>query len=208
MKNIFPDKLLKIEKYLIDMDFKLSKRSKDGRVNSAFNEDEILKIIQNNFEINIPRKRDWWDFSFEENNIFYPVNIKITETTKNDNLNCKMGIYYCLTGMIPDFGNEINWDSYFQKLKENIGKSKNRDYYFLVINKSDKTIFLQTLSSLNKLIPNGNNLPFQCKWDDNKKIIKRNFEERISFILQTFSQSIKLRAKILSDFKKYFKEYL
>ena len=37
--------------------------------------------------------RDWVDFSFYENNVFYPVNIKVSTTETTDNLNCKLHIY-------------------------------------------------------------------------------------------------------------------
>jgi len=104
---MIPKKLIEIKKFLDNEKIKLSKKSRDGRINSALNEDILVKLISNNFEINLPRARDWVDFSFEEKSILYPVNIKIIETTKNDNLSCKLGIYYALTGMIPDFGNEL-----------------------------------------------------------------------------------------------------
>lgn len=42
-------------------------------------------------------------------------------------------------------------------------RENNKDYYFLVINKTNNAdIFFNSLKMLYELIPNGNNLPFQC----------------------------------------------
>ena len=42
--------------------------------------------------------RDWVDFSFYENNVFYPVNIKVSTTKTTDNLNCKLKVYLYFNG--------------------------------------------------------------------------------------------------------------
>ncbi len=168
-----------------------------------------MNIITGRFKVDIPKYRSWYDFSFKDNNLFIPVNIKITETTKADNLNAKLGIYYALTGLLPTFPNEINWLRYFEELSNNIGSNKDRDYYFLIINKQNTNeVIVNSLKSLKKLVPNGNNLPFQCRWCDNKEPVKRTFLQAEKFLLTTFGKSIKLRAEIYFQFKKYFKEYV
>ncbi len=203
-----PKTLSEIVKYLAEINLKLSARFEDGRINATMNEDEVIKLIKKKFDIDTPKSRHWFDFSIEHNGEFYPVNIKITDTTHADNLNCKLGIYYSLTGKFPDFPNETSWLDYFQKLKDNLKETKN-DYYFLVINKSDnKDIFVNSLKSLSILQPNGNNLPFQCRWEVNKKPKNRNYKESKDLILKTFGKSIKLRAEIYFIFKKLFKEYV
>lgn len=54
--------LEKIVDYLKNIDFDLSQKSRDGRINSAFNEDELLSIIKPKFpNIEYPKKRDWKD---------------------------------------------------------------------------------------------------------------------------------------------------
>ncbi len=206
---MIPEELIKIKNYLNKENFKLKNTFEDGRLNASINEDQILKLIRKEYEINIPKSRSWFDFSIETENIFYPVNIKVTNTTHQDNLNCKLGIYYSLTGHLPDFPNEIRWLHYFEKLKNNLGKNKSKDYFFLVINKSDLTdVFVNSLKGLNSIYPNGNNLPFQCKWADNKMFKKRKFKDSQDFLLKTFGESIKLRSEIYFNFKKYFKEYV
>ncbi|WP_187927426.1 restriction endonuclease [Helicobacter pylori] len=201
-----PTQLNEIAEFLKTNPYNLSQPLQDGRLNSSINEEEILNTIKDYFPIQLPRAREWWDFSFEENDIFYPVNIKTTTTKTADNLNGKLGIYYALCGLLPTFNNEIAWEKYFQKLHKDLGKNTDRDYYFLIINKNDpKDIFINSLKGIQTLQPN--NLPFQCKWDNNRKIVQRNFTESKNFILSALAESVKLRSSIYLKFKEFFGEF-
>ncbi|GAA9610555.1 hypothetical protein HpHA76_13470 [Helicobacter pylori] len=196
---MIPTQLNEIAEFLKSNPYNLSRPLQDGRLNSSVNEEEILNTIKH-FPIQLPKAREWWDFSFEENDIFYPVNIKTTTTKTADNLNCKLGIYYALCGLLPTFNNEIAWEKYFQKLHKDLGKNTDRDYYFLIINKNDpKDIFINSLKGIQTLQPN--NLPFQCKLDNNREIIQRNFDGSKNFILSALAESVKLRSSI------YLKEF-
>jgi hypothetical protein len=209
INNNFPKELTNIVAFLKKEKVNLSAKFSDGRINASINEDEIIKSLKKKIDIIVPKARAWYDFAVETKSNFFPVNIKVTDTTHADNLNCKLGIYYALTGLLPDFPNETNWLSYFEKLKENLGKNEDKDYYFLIVNKTDKQdVFINTLKSLCKLQPNGNNLPFQCKWDENREIVSRDFKKSEKFILSTFGDSIKLRAEIYFNFKKLFPNYV
>ncbi|WQS55301.1 restriction endonuclease [Helicobacter pylori] len=190
-----PTQLNEIAEFLKTNPYNLSQPLQDGRLNSSVNEEEILNTIKDYFPIQLPKAREWWDFSFEENDIFYPVNIKTTTTKTADNLNGKLGIYYALCGLVPEFNNEIAWEKYFHKLHKDLGKNTNRDYYFLIINKNDpKDVFINSLKGIQTLQPN--NLPFQCKWDNNREIVQRSFMESKNFILSALAESVKLRANI------------
>ncbi|GAA7827862.1 hypothetical protein HpCOL2_13210 [Helicobacter pylori] len=192
---MIPTQLNEIAEFLKTNPYHLSQPLQDGRLNSSVNEEEILNIIKDYFPIQLPKAREWWDFSFEENDIFYPVNIKTTTTKTADNLNGKLGIYYALCGLVPEFNNEIAWEKYFQKLHKYLGKNTDRDYYFLIINKNDpKDIFINSLKGIQTLQPN--NLPFQCKWDNNREIVQRDFDGSKNFILSALAKSVKLRANI------------
>ncbi|MCR4664072.1 MAG: hypothetical protein K5660_01745 [Paludibacteraceae bacterium] len=209
-----PTILTDISEHLASHNFRISAQNQDGRINSAINEDEVLNYLERtfpfgNYELVRPQARDWFDFAIEDNREFYPINIKVTNTTSVDNLNCKLGIYYALTGLKPAFGNEISWLPFFQKLNDSFGKHKDKDYYFLIVNKRDLSdVFCSTLKSISNLTPNGNNLPFQSKWQDNHILISRTFEEAADFIMTTFAASIKLRSDIYFNFKKYFPQYV
>lgn len=203
-----PKLLDHIVRFLKDNQPKLSQSSRDGRINSAFNEDEIFNLIEKHFDIDRPSMRDWVDFSFEENGNFIPVNIKVSTTRTADNLNCKLGIYYALTDKIPTFSNGIPWEQYFKNLSNDL-RENNQDYYFLIINKDAvNDVFVTSLKGLCKIVPNGNNLPFQAKWDDNRQIQSRTFAEARNFILHYFKESLKLRAEAYLYFEKYFKHYV
>ncbi|GAA6952028.1 hypothetical protein VN0387_09680 [Helicobacter pylori] len=202
---MIPTQLNEIAEFLKTNPYNLFQPLQDGRLNSSVNEEEILNTIKDYFPIQLPKAREWWDFSFEENDIFYPVNIKTTTTKTADNLNCKLGIYYALCGLLPEFNNEIAWEKYFQKLHKDLGKNTNKDYYFLIINKNDpKDIFINSLKGIQTLQPNGNNLPFQCKWDDNTEIIQRDFDGSKNSILSALAESVKLRSNIYLKFKEFF----
>ncbi len=173
---MIPTQLNEIAKFLKTNPYNLSQPLQDGRLNSSVNEEEILNTIKHSFPIQLSKAREWWDFSFEENDIFYPVNLKTTTTKTAGNLNCKLG------------------------------KNTDRDYYFLIINKNDpKDIFINSLKGIQTLQPN--NLPFQCKWDNNRKIIQRDFDESKNFILSALAKSVKLRANIYLAFKEFFGEF-
>lgn len=203
---MIPTQLNEIAEFLRTNPYNLSQPLQDGRLNSSVNEEEILNTIKDYFPIQLPRAREWWDFSFEENKIFYPVNIKTTTTKTADNLNGKLGIYYALCGLVPEFNNEIAWEKYFQKLHKDLGTNTNRDYYFLIINKNDpKDVFINSLKGIQTLQPN--NLPFQCKWDNNREIVQRSFIESKNFILSALAKSVKLRANIYLTFKEFFGEF-
>ncbi|GAA8955534.1 hypothetical protein HpEKB34_14080 [Helicobacter pylori] len=198
---MMPTQLNEIAKFLKTNPYNLSQPLQDGRLNPSVNEEENLNTIKHSFAIQLPKAREWWDFSFEENDIFYPVNIKTTTTKTADNLNCKLGIYYALCGLLPTFNNEIAWEKYFQKLHKDLGKNTDRDYYFLIINKNDpKDIFINSLKGIQTLQPN--NLPFQCKWDNNTEIIQRDFDGSKNSILSALAKSVKLRSSI--DLKEFF----
>ncbi|GAA8994773.1 hypothetical protein HpHA106_09990 [Helicobacter pylori] len=200
---MIPTQLNEIAEFLKTNPYNLSQPLQDGRLNPSVNEEEILNTIKH-FPIQLPKAREWWDFSFEENDIFYPVNITTTKTA--DNLNGKLGIYYALCGLLPTFNNEIAWEKYFQKLHKDLGKNTDRDYYFLIINKNDpKDIFINSLKGIQTLQPN--NLPFQCKWDNNREIIQRDFDGSKNFILSALAKSVTLRANIYLAFKEVFGEF-
>ncbi|MCQ2651975.1 restriction endonuclease [Helicobacter pylori] len=203
---MIPTQLNEIAEFLKTNPCHLSQPLQDGRLNSSINEEEILNTIKDYFPIQLPKAREWWDFSFEENKIFYPVNIKTTTTKTADNLNGKLGIYYALCGLVLEFNNEIAWEKYFQKLHKDLGKNTDRDYYFLIINKNDpKDVFINSLKGIQTLQPN--NLPFQCKWDNNREIVQRSFIESKNFILSALAKSVKLRANIYLTFKEFFGEF-
>lgn len=218
-KNSDHEAIEYITKKLSEIKITLSPHNEDGRINSALDEQEIINQIAMNNELNdffnkrgikliIPKIRHWFDLALETDNKLIPINIKTTYIVKgrSDNLNSKLGVYFALTGKAPEFDNQINWSKYFMELKQNM-QPNDEDYYFIVINKNDTSdLFWNSLKQLKSLTPNGNNLPFQCVWSDNRQKIERTFEQAKKFILDNFAESIKKRAQIEHDFIEYFEQ--
>ncbi|MGZ9762781.1 hypothetical protein ACXYRP_00605 [Mycoplasma sp. 5912] len=205
---------------LKELDINFSKSYSDGRINSIFNEEKIVKILLNSQkEINIlkeydvkiyeqPKPRFWYDIVIKntDNSFFLPLNIKITNPNLKSasNISSKTGLYFALTGDIyPNFSN--TWGNYFYKLAKNL-KATQTDYYLLVFNKNNPNdIFFTSLKRMQSLIPNGNNLPFQFNPNLNRKLVNRTYAQSKEFLLNILFQSVKKRAKILDDFNDNFK---
>lgn len=52
--KLLPNTLIEIQNYLTTKQIALSTPLRDGRINSSFNEDEIIKIIQKRFKVSVP----------------------------------------------------------------------------------------------------------------------------------------------------------
>lgn len=204
-----PQELINIQQFLTSDTFSLSRATNDWRINSAVNEDEIKTRIKSRFTIVEARARERYDFAIQsaDHTKYYYVNIKVTETTNADNLNCKLWVYYALTWRIPPFKNEVNWNDYLRHLKNDMQETS-EDYYFLIVNKNNtRDIFVTWLKWLSSLQVNWNNLPFQAKWDDNRVYVERTYEEAKQFLLGTFWDSLRNRADAYFTFQRLFDEY-
>ena len=135
--------LIDMVTYLKDKDFDLSTEHSDGRINSVMNEDEIISILSEKFDIEIPKVREWFDFKIHDE----PVNIKITSLKGIDNASSKAGVYYAMTGLSPT-KEIVQWEGFLNNLYKNLDLENDKDYYFLVINKNN----------LNDIIDNGKRL--------------------------------------------------
>jgi hypothetical protein len=202
-----PRILVEIRDHLAIDSLDLLHEHEDGRLNSAVNEGQILQSIRRKFNIEEPRIREWYDFLALENGNKYPVNIKVSTLNTNDNVQCKLGIYYAVTGIWPDISNGTSWEKFFKAVRDGINSNKDKDYYFLVVSKSDpKDILITSLKQIGNLVPNGNNLPFQCHWGRNRELTQRSHDEAVKFILGTLEKSCELRANIKSEFEKYLSD--
>ena len=83
-----------------------------------------------------------------------------------------------------------------QKLTTNYTQS-DADYYFIVCFKNTGKLMLTSLKRINSLTPNGNNLPFQCNWGQNKNVTNRSDKEQMKYIINTFINSYLKRTPAL-----------
>lgn len=182
-------------RYLQDMvDFlqenpvELINDNNDGRINSVRNEDIVLYQLSTKFNIITPPPRCWYDFVIPlplQNKLF--VNVKISDLSNNsaDNCSSKLGMGYALSGIenLP-----TNWEPFHQILANEIRTGY--DYYFLVVNKNNTSdCFWTSLKRIKTLTSNGNNLPFQCDWSQNRDFSNRSETEAIQYILKTYIES-------------------
>lgn len=195
MNNIFMELKEKIEK----VDFNglvLYNENEDGRLNSAIAEGQVFDFLKQYIpELEKAPIRCWYDCIYKG----YPFNIKITSGTSADNLNSKMGLLYAMTGYTPEeirakgYGNIEHWINFNQALKE-LTRINPCDYGFIVVfkegqNDNVSNIFLTSLKRLDKLVSNGNNLPFQANWSQNKIWTSRSEKEQIEYIKEIYIDS-------------------
>jgi hypothetical protein len=216
-----PNEILEeLEKYLSDAlrggDLQLSNRYSDGRSNSSVDERKISTALRlfvhandrfkkNGLTIEIAPSRHWYDFLIQAKNesVWIPVNVKVTAIRGHDNISSKEGLFYALTGVRPENARLNNWESYCEALAEHLDPEKSADYYFLVVSKNAVGhVFWTSLKKLNRVIPNGNNPPFQCAWRDNQQRIERPSRAAMIHLLNAIGETFRLRANAYSQYTK------
>jgi hypothetical protein len=190
--------LYSIQKYLLEIDYQFCNLNNDGRINSNFDEENIINILITKFEWKIkkPRLRNWFDICVFDNYYgWLPVNIKSTSTKTSDNVGNLALAVYSYTNADLDLNNGYEngnmADLLFNKLKNNeINYVHKKDYYFLVLNKNNnKQVIINSVKGLSKISPNINNLPFQVKWDVNQEFEYKHIRLCISDFLGIIKRS-------------------
>ena len=183
----------------------------DGRINSLLDEEYNLKNASKVFddlEIYPPRR-------FADFKLFNPFNWKSTNTNTADNCSDKLSIVYSFCGVDEkDLIKYQGWKKFWAKVAEFKDYTAEqfeeiyRPYYFLIQNKITGKVFINELSTLTKLTPNGNNLPFQIKWDDNSTVNKQDKRTAFIQLLTVLHESVTLfeqahagRHEVINAFK-------
>ena len=188
--------MYKIKKYLKLQSFKFSNQNEDGRINSCIDEDEIIKLLIENFKENIkkPKIRMWYDIlAFDYIYGWIPVNIKTTTTLTSDNTGNLAMCVYAYTNEILNIHNDKSYENgkmsniLFNKLKiKEYNNNHKKDYYFVVLNKTDvNDIIINSVKGLSILTPNINNLPFQVNWRKNKNFKYENINKKIKMFINS-----------------------
>ena len=192
---MFPKQLVEALEYLNTLTIAVSESHEDGRVNSIDDEDTIIDLLIEKYGDNVekPPARCWWDLKL----FGYPINIKSSKFgSAADNFSSKAAILYALTNLPESEVICSSWKQFQKKLQHNSSQQTPRDYYIIVLNKVTKKVYLTSLKSLNKLTPNGNNLPFQIKWRDNVSPIERTYLQSYDLLIECYKESV--RKKISS----------
>lgn len=183
------ERLAEIIEFIKNSHLELADNNDDGRINSALNEEQITDILIPKFNyIEKPSIRKWYDIAIKgdiKETIY--VNIKVSDFSNgaSDNISSKLGMGYALTG-IADL--PTSWKAFNKLVAENIRIGY--DYYFIIIDKNNlKNSYWTSLKRIDKLVSNGNNLPFQCNWSKNRIFSNRTETEAMEYILKTYINS-------------------
>ncbi|MDR3330129.1 MAG: hypothetical protein LBS76_02505 [Mycoplasmataceae bacterium] len=185
MKKILDNIVTFLQKSKIHFD----SRNDDGRVNSINSEMLIVELLKREFGryIQVPSIRCWYDIKISSGDQEIFVNIKISDFSNGaaDNISSKLGMGYALTGIknMP-----IAWEKFNDMLADNL--KIGCDYFFLVLDKGKLiNTYWTSLKRINVLVPNGNNLPFQCNWATNTIFSQRSEVESMKYILNIYLKS-------------------
>ena len=188
---MFPSILVEVVEYLNNTAITVSEKHGDGRVNSIDDEDTIIDLLIEKYgEENIqkPKERNWWDVK-----VFgYPLNIKSSKYgSAADNLSSKAAILYALTNLDESEVNVSSWKKFQDALLNYSSEDNYRDYYIFSLNKQTNEVHLSSLKTLQKITPNGNNLPFQIKWADNTQPVQRTHRQAYEFLIECYKESVR-----------------
>jgi hypothetical protein len=189
---MFPIKLVESVSYLNTLNLKASFRNRDGRVNSIDDEKNLIDALVQKYNEDIIEadQRDWYDVRM----FMFPNQIKSSDYNKKaaDNFSAKLALLYALTNMTEEEISKVrSWSQFEIALKDRRDDDNNRDYYIISMDKITGECHLSSLKTLNKLTPNGNNLPFQIKWKDNLNPVKRTGKEAYEFLVSAYKESVK-----------------
>jgi hypothetical protein len=213
-KNKFKE-LEAIKEFLLENYIKLfsnNKSGNDGRLESASFEDIITNFLLENkevfdFNISVPNIREWYDLKIicKNEEIKY-VNIKATNMKSSDNSANFRSLLYTYTNTEEYFFNDTNNNRKKDYLKLidcvlNNNYSNNRDYYFLVFDKSKNNIIINSLRYLNEITFNNSNLPFQINWSKNTEFSKD--EKTLKFYLDGINTKMNENSFDLLYIKNY-----
>ena len=191
--------MYKIKKYLKSQTFLFSAKHDDGRINSCVDEEEIIKILIENFgnKIKKPKIRMWYDILvFDYIYGWIPINIKTTTTLTSDNVgNLAMCVYSYTDEMLDihsdkSYENGVMSNILFEKIKNKKYNTKNKkDYYFVVLNKTNTDdVIINSIKGLTILTPNINNLPFQVCWDKNRLFKYEHINKKIKLFIDSLQK--------------------
>ena len=189
---MFPVELIEAVEYLQSR-VTASRGHGDGRVNSIKDEDLIINELIAKYGDAVEKSPDrcWHDVTLFK----YKVNIKSSSMAGADNCNATKALLYCFT----DAQLKSGWKHFYTSLQSVIDTGRN--YYFIVLDKNTGKVYLQSLLTLARLTPNGNNLPFQIVWKDNIVPVQRTFQEAYNFLIGVFKESVKKRLEVHAEYE-------
>jgi hypothetical protein len=185
--------LNELKESIINSSLMLSDAHRDGRINSAHDEDIIVdwlrnagfgkKVFLTSDDLNISN-RCWWDIWIVETDT--PVNIKSATHKTADNACNFLSLLWALTDVevqrarCPNAGKDTM--QYIDMMNSIVDENSSRDYWFFSVNKNDTSdVIITSIRNLNHATTNCNNLPFQINWKKNQELKLRTVPEARTF---------------------------
>jgi hypothetical protein len=208
MINNFFDLMDKIVSYLNETNYICESSDDDGRVNSTSDDRNVMEMIKKAFPDNVilpEGKRQWYDFLLKIDDQLCPGNFKSTKAEKNqkDNASAIKQLVYCFTDLPIENITTIKGQSKYQEALIDRRSSSEKDYLYLVYDKSKNCFFSNSLKRLSEVVPNGSNLPFQIGWGEkslNRTPLDKTEQEAYNLLIGTYKKSIK---KAMEMHKRY-----
>jgi hypothetical protein len=202
----------------------LSRCSNDGRISSCIDENIITEKLKNSIEfkdkLKIPKERWWYDILVKDNYYgWLPVNIKTTTTKTADNTgNLAMCVQAYTDEEVllhpnknprsklskPSTNNGSMSKILLNKLQnKNLNYKAKKDYYFIVMNKINGSVIINSVKGLIELTPNLHNIPFQIKWNKNNTFVYGNIKNKVNMFLKCLQKPHPTwEEKFLNDIRK------
>lgn len=203
--KILPMIMYQIRSYLYKQKPILSKFCPDGRVGSCIDEAIITDLLKNSTEfkdkIKIPKERWWYDILLKDRQYgWLPVNIKTTTMKTADNTgNLAMCVQAYTDEEVllhphqtprtklskPSTNNGSMSKILINKLEnKQLNYKTKKDYYFVVINKNNGSIIVNSVKGLVDLTPNLHNIPFQIRWNKNTAHVYGNIKDKTNMFIR------------------------
>lgn len=209
--SVLPDVMTDMKIFLESNKVELCTDSVDGRTNSCIDEDRIVEKLLKKFPdiIVVPKIRMWYDILVRDYKFgWIPVNIKTTTGFTSDNVG---NLSICVQAYTDEvLSKEImhNNGKMYKVLLEKLQKKEynntpGKDYYFLVVNKENGEVIVNSVLGLSKLTSNNNNLPFQVKWKNNKIYKPKSIKDSVEMFLETVKKpQLTWNEKFLNGIRK------
>lgn len=189
-KLTLPVILLKIRLYLLFIRVQCHQNVEgEGRAASLLDEGTIKHHLKNKFKGRIidqaPRRLGDILVLDYDNKTNHPVNIKTT-LGGTDNCFSKGGFVYAFTYLnIDEIPTQMNYRKMDELINTHRIDNKNKDYWFLCIDKNTSDVMVRGTKQINNWVVNPSNV-LQVNWKKEKKTkpIKRDFEEAYKVLMQ------------------------
>jgi hypothetical protein len=149
----------------------------DARTESLLQEADVIRAINTYTSTSCitPPPRYWYDIAIVDKvktNVIYYINIKISSGGCDNAFN-KKAIAYSLSNIAEnDINNTMSynqlWDIVMSPKTSRKKRNRNAEYYFLYIDKLDKTVFIRSLCDIRSWVSNPTNI-LQINWAKEKK---------------------------------------